>query len=227
MMVTRWVTEGAGRKTLDRDLEALALLASDDVSYQEVVKAIMEEKAVTDFPVSHSIRSLAGVWDELGLEETRQGPLVSVGGKLYVPECARQSILEKLHLTHPGKSMMATTAREWFWWPGLRQQVIALCEACEVCNMHAVMRMSGEMQLSEDISKLLPMGVVSLDLHSFAGKTYWSTQDRCSGYRWCSRLKGQSTEYVIKFLDDLMKKFGRIYLIRSDDGPCFRNPFKN
>ena len=62
-MVTKKVMEGAGRKTVDRDLEAIAIGAADDEVYQEVVRAICEGKEFTAFDISHPARALAGVWD--------------------------------------------------------------------------------------------------------------------------------------------------------------------
>ena len=53
-----------------------------------------------------------------------------------------------------------------------------------------------------------------------------SGQDRASGFRWCERLKKQSSSEVIKFVDKIQKLYGKITCVRSDNGPCFGGPFQ-
>ncbi len=96
------VTEGAGEKTICREMEIMAIQASDDKLYQEIIKAVQEGKEVSDYPKGHEINAFFGVWGELGIEETRAGPLVTVGGRLLVPEASRLKVIENLHICHPG-----------------------------------------------------------------------------------------------------------------------------
>ena len=101
-----------------------------------------------------------------------------------------------------------------------------MCETCNTCSLHAWSRMSGAPQQQEDISCLASMEVVSLDLHNHKGRVYISAQDRASGFRWCEKLKNQSSAEVIGFIDKIMKLYGKITVVRSDNGPCFRGPFQ-
>ena len=128
-MEIKRVTEGAGKRTVCREMEVLPLQAKDDTLYQEVLEAIKEEREVTDYPNNHVMRAFFGVWDELGIEETRAGPLVTVEGRLLVPEVARQKVLENLHRCHPGKPTMLANALHLYWWPGMRTEVIGMCES--------------------------------------------------------------------------------------------------
>ena len=86
-------------------------------------------------------------------------------------------------MTHPGQPTMLSNARDLYWWPGMQEQVINFCEACDSCSLYACSRMSAKPQTQEDINVLSPMEVISLDLHAHKGKTYISAQDRASGYR--------------------------------------------
>ena len=71
-----------------------------------------------------------------------------------------------------------------------------------------------------------PMDLISLDLHNYGGRTYLSAQDKCSGFRWCERLKSQASAEVIKFLQRLQQNYGKITCVRADGGPQFRTEFK-
>ena len=220
------MSEGAGEKTICREMEIMALKACDDKLYQEVIKAVKEGKEVTDYPKGHEMTPFFGVWGELGIEETRAGSLVTVGSRLLVPEASRQKVLENLHRTHPGKSTMIANARHLYYWPGLRIQCVEMCESCDTCSLHARSRMASAPQIQEDISALVPMEVIGLDLHSHRGRTYISAQDHCSGFRWCERIKNQSSQSVIQFVTKLMRLYGKITVVRADNGPCFRGPFQ-
>ena len=50
------------------------MLAADDSLYQTIVGVIRDESLVTDSPPDHGVRALAGVWGELGIEDTCRGP---------------------------------------------------------------------------------------------------------------------------------------------------------
>ena len=225
-VAVKQMTKGAGKRTVCREMEVLAIQARDDNMYQQLLDALRQERKVTEYPNNHEMRDFFGVWDKLGIEETRAGPLITVDGRLMVPEVARKKILENLHRCHPGKPTMMANARHLYWWPGMKSEVVSMCEACDVCSLHARSRMSGAPQQQEDISCLAPMDLVSLDLHNYGGRVYLSGQDRASGFRWCERLKNQSSSEVIKFVDKIQKLYGKITYIRSDNGPCFRGPFQ-
>ncbi|MCP4256706.1 MAG: transposase family protein, partial [Planctomycetes bacterium] len=94
------------------------------------------------------------------------------------------------------------------------------------CSLHARSRMSSAPQKQEDISALVPMEVVGSDFHSHRGRTYISAHDRASGYRWCEKIKNQSSSSVIQFVNKLMRLYGKITVVRADNGPCFRGPFQ-
>ena len=220
------VKEGSGIKTVCRDLEVMALQAGDDYFYKRFVDAVKQEKKVTEFSNDAEMKDYMGVWDELGVEETRVGPLITVDGRLMVPKVARMRILENLHSCHPGKPTMITNAHYLYWWPGMKREVITVCEECEVCSLHARSRMKCVPQQQEDISLLDPMDQISLDLHNYGGRVYLSGQDRASGFRWCERLKNQSSWEVIKFVKKIQRLYGKIMCVRSDNGLCFRGPFQ-
>ena len=100
------------------------------------------------------------------------------------------------------------------------------CESCDTCSLHARSRMAPAPQKQEDISCLVPMEVVGLDLHNHRVRIYISAQDCASGFCWCERLKNQSSARVIGFVDKIMKLYGKITVCRSDNGPCFQGPFQ-
>ena len=135
-----------------------------------------QHKKVTDMTDDAEKKDFLGVWSDLGVEETRAGTLFTMDGRLVVPEVARRKILEALHRCHPWAPTMVANARHLYWWPGIRGAVLKVCQECEVCSEYARTRMKSAPQEQEDISMLVPMDLISLDLHNYGGRVYLSAQ---------------------------------------------------
>ena len=89
----------------------MSLQAKDDDFYMQLVEAVKQHKKVTDMTDDPLMKDYMGVWSELGVEETRAGTLVTMDGRLMVPEVTRNKILEALHRCHPGTPTMVANAR--------------------------------------------------------------------------------------------------------------------
>lgn len=56
------------------------------------------------------------------------------GLRIIIPKSLRKNVLDQLHKTHPGQTTMKRLSRQWFWWPGLDEdigQTTARCDACK------------------------------------------------------------------------------------------------
>jgi hypothetical protein len=224
--MVRRITEGETARTVDRELESLALQAKDDSEYSQIVLALQEGKSIVQLPSSHPARQLSGEWDQLGLEITTGGPLVTMGNRLFIPRGARGRLLANLHATHPGRYQMLLSARELWHWPQMKADVIRLVESCDSCDRHSVSRLDPRPQTQENIEHLMPMELVSLDLHHLKGRNYLSAQDRASGFRWCMPLRHLRTSEVIRQTDLLICRYGCPTRIKTDGGAQFRGAFQ-
>ena len=87
-------------------------------------------------PGTHPVRALASLMDEVGVEETAQGPIIVVGGsRVMVPRAERKKLLEIIHETHLGEGAMVATARRIWWWPSMANQIRQLYRNCQVCML--------------------------------------------------------------------------------------------
>ncbi len=73
-MEMKRVTEGAGKKTICREMEIMAIQAKDDQLYQEVIRAVQEEREMTDYPQGHEMKAFFRVWGSLALMRQEQAP---------------------------------------------------------------------------------------------------------------------------------------------------------
>ena len=58
------------------------------------------------------------------------------GSRLVIPSSIRQQILEILHTSHLGMQRMKQLARTAVYWPGIDNDIVALCRSCVTCAEH-------------------------------------------------------------------------------------------
>ena len=56
------------------------------------------------------------------------------GSRVVIPHKGRKSVLEELHVGHPGMSWMKDLARIYVWWPGIDSDIEDLVRCCENCQ---------------------------------------------------------------------------------------------
>ena len=56
------------------------------------------------------------------------------GGRVIIPEKMRPDVLQLLHSTHMGASMMKNMARRYVWWPRMDSEIDTLSQTCQSCQ---------------------------------------------------------------------------------------------
>ena len=56
------------------------------------------------------------------------------GIRVVIPKKLQGQILQELHRDHPGASRMKSSARSYFWWPGLDKEIENLSKSCLPCQ---------------------------------------------------------------------------------------------
>ena len=126
--------------------------------------------------------------------------------------------MEQIHDGHFGIEKCMLKARESGFWPGISNDIHEAVEKCGIC------------QASSKAAK--PVGNVS-DVPPHARHTlgtdlfYWNKVDCLmlgdyfSKYLIVRKLPNSSTHAVIKELGLVFTEFGRPFILRSDNGPCY------
>ena len=145
--------------------------------------------------------------------------------RIIVPQAARRPLLEKLHYSHPGILRTLQLARQFYYWPGMSNDITSVVAKCEACQLTRPSKPHTEPPRSYPTA-LFPMHYVSLDLFACAGKEYLVMVDRFSGYTWVHPLSRETTAAIIRPLEAWFYQYGFPENILSDNGPCFRSEFK-
>ena len=144
--------------------------------------------------------------------------LITKGARILTPSTLCRKVLEQIHDGHQGVEKCMLKAREAVFWPGISNAICETVDKCGIC------------QASAKSSK--PVGSVS-DVPPHAWHTlrtdlfYWNKidclvlGDYFSKYLIVRKLPNSSTHAVIKELGLIFMEFGRPFVLRSDNGPCY------
>ena len=144
--------------------------------------------------------------------------LVMKGARLLIPSTLRRKVLEQIHDGLLGIEKCMLKARDSVFWSGISSDICEAVEKCGIC------------QVSSRAAK--PVGNVS-DVPPHAWHTlgtdlfYWNKIDYLvigdyfSKYLIVRRLPNSSTHVVIKELGLIFTELGRLFILRSDNGPCY------
>ena len=109
-------------------------------------------------------------------------------------------------------------AREAVFWPGISNDIHEIVEKCGICQASSKLA-----KPLGNVSKVPPHAWHTLSTDLF----YWNkidclvVGDYFSKYLIVRKLLNSSTHAVIKELGLIFTEFGRPFILRSDNGPCY------
>ena len=142
------------------------------------------------------------------------------GNRVIIPTSMRPDTFSRLHDAHQGITSTLQRARRTVYWPKLQNDITEMVQACEECQRHG----NKKSRIPErQIAATRPMEIVSMDLVEHQGIHGLVTVDYFSGFLTFDILNAQTSDAVIKALNNNFGKFGLPEKILSDNGPCFRS----
>ena len=204
----------------DLALSDLAEAAANDKIYQEIKSAVERKMPLKDLPTDHPGRQFTQQWDFMKVDSPYG--LILFHDRIIIPKTHRRKILALLHIQHTGIVKTYNTAKQLYFWPGMKNDIKTTVSSCEEC-IKLLPSQSLETKISTFASR--PFEAVSLDLGKQDGKQHLILADRYSGWPMAERLKKLDTNAVIEILEDWFIDHGKPECIRSDGGPQFRRDF--
>ena len=164
--------------------------------------------------------------DEMKQYERRQDELsiehgcLTWGNRVIIPTKLRKSVLEMLHISHPGMSSMKMLARSYIWWPNLNSDIETVVKTCTECSKfgksvpkvpeHPWCRAKG------------PWQRIHMDFCGpFMSSMWLVIQDSYSKWPEIIKMSSTTTAAVIKVLREVFSRTGIPFVIVSDNGPQF------
>ena len=107
---------------------------SQDEEYKSVIQAIREDMRYK--PLKEKENN-GHPGREYSADDEPDTLLVYNSNRLVVPRPNRKRVLQLLHTAHPLSNTAIANARDRYFWPHLRQDVINMAETCATCANRA------------------------------------------------------------------------------------------
>ena len=209
------VTTRAQSEPLLDDIQRAAI---EDADYRRQFRAIsMRFQSV---PKNHPARELQQVWGRLS---TSNDLIVLDATRIFVPPQERANILKTLHISHCGYGKTYALAKQLYYWPNLKRDIMGVVDRCQACQR---IRQSRQAEKHINTSATRPWEAISTDLFHLDGRTFVIVADRFSGYPFVFKLPKTDTASMTKIFFELFCAQGFPVRCRSDGGPQYRGPFK-
>ena len=142
------------------------------------------------------------------------------GNRVVVPPPGRKSVLEELHLSHPGISRMKSLARSYVWWPNMDKELEAMVKTCIQCQLN---------RKSPPASPLHPWDWPERPwsrLHAdyagpFMGKMFLVVVDAYSKWLEVKTVDSATSQRTIQLLRSMFATHGLPELLVTDNGSVF------
>ena len=126
------------------------------------------------------------------------GLILYKGSRFLVPQVLRVGLLKALHMGHPRVQSMVLRAKETFWWPGLKEDIIQVRAICQMCHQNAPSQQK-EPSMGVPISRYA-FESISVDHFFLKGNEFLALVDRHSGMMSCHSTNYRGAREFLKIL---------------------------
>lgn len=142
------------------------------------------------------------------------------GTRVIIPDIFRSRLLGMLHEVHQGMSAMKSTARSYFWWPGLDKDIEMTAKSCEKCCQNSKHPPSAEAKSWPTTSR--PWSRLHIDYAGpLLGTNFLIIVDAHSKWVEVKMTANTSSEKTIKLMRDVFATHGIPDTVVSDNGRNF------
>ena len=153
-------------------------------------------------------------------ELTVEGGCLLWGMRVVIPKKLQGQILQELHRDHPGASRMKSSARSYFWWPGLDKEIENLAKSCLACQ--SVRHAPATAPLHPWVWPSRPWQRIHVDFAGpFLGKSFLVVVDAHSKWPEVFEMSSTTASKTIATLRHLFSAYGLPEQLVSDNGPQF------
>ena len=171
------------------------------------------------WPIDHRMlpQELHTFWnyrEDLSMENG----LITKGARLLIPSTLRKKVLEQIHDGHLGIEKCMLKVRDSVFWPGISNDICETVEKCGICQ-----ESSRAAKSVGNVSDMPPhtWHTLGTDLFYWNKIDYLVIRDYFSKYLIVRRLPNSSTHVVIEELGLVFTELGRLFILKSDNGPCY------
>lgn len=147
--------------------------------------------------------------------------VITMDGRVVVPENLRAKVLEIIHQGHLGMVRMKQVVRRYVYWPGVNKDVEKCAKTCEICCMVNIDH-SAKHFVPWPIPKE-PFERVHIDFFFLLNETFLIVVDAFSKWTDVKLMKKTNAEKTWAVLSELFQIFGWPKILVADNGPPFQS----
>ena len=207
----------------DGRFQSLLTAAKNDNNYQLLIQAL--EEGQTDrqqLPGAYS-KNVSRM--ELMENQGAANQLVSMEGRIVIPDSWVSEALSIVHSHHLGADLTLQNARSLYWWPDQKTHIKNAVESCQACARHQ--RLAPElpwMRPSETYFETGPNFRHCIDMFTILNEKVMLISDWWSGMTWVKNFgRHPTTKDVTDWLEHLYMLQGAPSYVRHDGGEQFRS----
>ena len=207
----------------DGRFESLITAAKNDNNYQSLIQALEEGRTDKQQQLGAYSSNMSRM--ELVEESGSANQLVSLEGKLVIPDTWVSQALSIVHSHHLGFDLTLQNARSLYWWPDQKLHVKNAVENCQACARHQ--RLTPElpwMRPAETYFETGPNFRHCIDMFTISNEKIMLVADWWSGMTWIRNFgRHPTTKDLTDWLEHLYMLQGAPSYIRHDGGEQFRS----
>ena len=132
-----------------------------DKEYECMIEAVLSRQL--KFPDRHPINPLKSMISRLSVEVDGDKQLLFLDGtRVIVPSAARSAVISGLHTAHSGMTKMYNTARQLYYWPGMKSEIQGKVNNCATCQRYLPLQPRPELTFTPPSAALCSMHHVEL-----------------------------------------------------------------
>ena len=207
----------------DGRFQSLLTAAKNDNNYQLLIQALEEGRTDRQQLLGAYSKNVSRM--ELMENQGAANQLVSMEGRIVIPDSWVSEALSIVHSHHLGADLTLQNARSLYWWPDQKTHIKNAVESCQACARHQ--RLAPElpwMRPSETYFETGPNFRHCIDMFTILNEKVMLISDWWSGMTWVKNFgRHPTTKDVTDWLEHLYMLQGAPSYIRHDGGEQFRS----
>ena len=202
--------------TIEQREKDLLLQATDKDAELQSLKQVIS----TGWPGKRSKlpQNLHTYWDYRD-ELTVESGILMKNSKVLIPDSLKQKYINEVHSGHMGVEATLMKAREFIFWKGYSADIKEAVEKCGICQSQDRRSSTRQKYVSEVPPH--PWHTLGSDLFYFKRNDFLIVVDYFSKFLIVRKIHNSTSSAVIKELELIFSEFGRPFIFRSDNGPCY------
>ena len=132
----------------------------------------------------------------------------------------QRKYLDKIHNGHQGIQRSLQKAREYVFWTNYTRDIKETIEKCSICQENSTALKTEKFKYVSTIPPH-PWHTLGTDLFYFKKQDFIVLIDYFSKFLIVRKLHNSTSSAVIKELGLIFSEFGKPFILRSDNGPCY------